>query len=73
MPVLAELHPVEPGDCVLHAGYGEHEVVTVDANTGKIIGRVAMPETFAGLVWSRDGKSLFAGAVGRCDLPIPLR
>ncbi len=61
LPVLAELHPTDPIIAVLHAGYGEHEVVTVDANSGKVIGRVSMPETFAGLVWSRDGKSLFVG------------
>ena len=61
LPVLAELHPTDSIIAVLHAGYGEHEVVTVDANTGKVVGRVSMPETFAGLVWSRDGKSLFVG------------
>ena len=61
LPVVAELHPSEPVIAVLHAGYGEHEVVTVEAGSGKIIGRVSMPETFAGLVWSRDGKSLFVG------------
>jgi DNA-binding beta-propeller fold protein YncE len=60
-PVLAELHPTDQVLAVLHAGYGEHEVVTVDATNGKVIGRVSMPETFAGLVWSRDGKSLYVG------------
>src|SRR4051812_32951929 len=60
-PVLAELHPTNPVIAILHAGYGEHEVVTVDAKNGKVIGRVAMPETFAGLTWSRDGKSLYVG------------
>ena len=60
-PVIAEMHPTEPVMAVLHAGYGEHEVMTVSANDGKIIGRVSMPETFAGLVWSRDGSSLFVG------------
>ena len=61
LPVLAELHPTDPVIAVLHAGYGEHEVVTVEANSGKVIGRISMPETFAGLVWARDGKSLFVG------------
>ena len=60
-PVLAELHPTDAVLAVLHAGHGEHEVVTVDAKTGKVIGRVAMPETFAGLTWSRDGKTLYVG------------
>src|SRR5437870_575958 len=47
-PVVMALHPSEPVLAVLHAGYGEHEVVTLDAKTGKVIGRVALPETFAG-------------------------
>jgi DNA-binding beta-propeller fold protein YncE len=60
-PVLAEIHPTDPVMAVLHAGYGEHEVITVNTNNGKIIGRVSMPETFAGLTWSRDGKQLYVG------------
>ena len=59
-PVLAELHPTDPVIAILHAGYGEHEVVTVEAKSGKVIGRVAIPETFSGLTWSRDGKRLYA-------------
>ena len=51
--------PSEPVLAVLHAGYGEHEVVTVNADDGKVIGRVALPETFTGLVWSADGKRLY--------------
>ena len=60
-PVLEALHPTEPVLAVLHAGYGEHEVVTVNPADGKVIGRVVMPETFSGLVWSRDGKALYVG------------
>lgn len=60
-PVAVAVHPTAPVLAVLHAGYGEHEVVTLDAGTGKVIGRVALPETFAGLVWSRDGKKLYVG------------
>jgi YVTN family beta-propeller protein len=60
-PVQIAVHPVEPVLAILHAGYGEHEVVTVSARSGKVIGRVALAETFAGLVWSADGKSLFVG------------
>ncbi|QEH35396.1 Phosphoesterase family protein [Aquisphaera giovannonii] len=60
-PVQMALHPKAPILAVLHAGYGEHEVVTVAAATGKVIGRVALPETFAGLAWSADGARLFVG------------
>ncbi len=60
-PVQMAVHPSEPVLAILHAGYGEHEVVTANTETGKIIGRVALPETFAGLVWSADGKQIFVG------------
>ena len=61
LPVQIAVHPSEPILAILHAGYGEHEVVTVDGDSGKIIGRVSLPASFAGLVWSADGKRLFAG------------
>jgi DNA-binding beta-propeller fold protein YncE len=61
LPVQIAVHPREPVLAILHAGYGEHEVVTVNSATGAVIGRVALPASFAGLVWSADGKRLFAG------------
>ena len=60
-PVLIAEHPTEPIVAVLHAGYGDHEVMTIDAKSGKRIGRAILPASFAGLVWSHDGKRLFAG------------
>ncbi|MFO0891526.1 MAG: bifunctional YncE family protein/alkaline phosphatase family protein [Isosphaeraceae bacterium] len=60
-PVQIAVHPTEPVLAILHAGYGEHEVITANAASGQVIGRVTVPETFAGLVWSHDGKKLFAG------------
>src|SRR5436305_2804014 len=56
LPVQIALHPSEPILAIAHAGYGEHEVVTVRAESGKVIGRVSVPETFGGLAWSKDGK-----------------
>jgi DNA-binding beta-propeller fold protein YncE len=60
-PVQVALHPVAPILAILHAGYGEHEVMTVDGTTGHVIGRVSLPASFAGLAWSADGKRLFVG------------
>ena len=59
-PVTISAHPSEPILAILHAGYGEHEVVTLDAS-GNLIARVILPETFQGLVWSADGKHLYVG------------
>ena len=58
-PVQIAMHPSLPILAILHAGYGEHEVVTVEGASGKVIGRVAFPGTFAGIAWSADGKQLF--------------
>jgi YVTN family beta-propeller protein len=35
--------------------------MTVDGASGRVVGRVAIPATFAGLAWSADGKRLFVG------------
>ena len=61
LPVQIAVNPTEPVLAILHAGYGEHEVVTASATSGKIIGRVSLPASFSGLIWSHDGKRLFAG------------
>ncbi len=60
-PITMAECPTAPVLAVLHAGYGTHEVVTLDAKSGELIGRVAIHETFGGLVWTRDGKTLFVG------------
>jgi YVTN family beta-propeller protein len=60
-PVLIAVHPSQPILAVLHAGYGEHEVMTVNAASGKVIGRVPVAETFSGMVWTSDGKRLYVG------------
>ena len=61
LPVVIAENPAEPVMAVLHAGYGEHEIWTISTVTGKTIARTALPGTFSGLVWSADGKSLYAG------------
>ena len=42
LPVQIAVHPTEPILAILHAGYGEHEVVTSRPTSGKIIGRVSL-------------------------------
>ena len=61
LPVLIAEHPTEPILAVLHAGYGEHEVVLVQSGAGDVLTRVSLPETFSGLAWSADGARLFVG------------
>ncbi len=59
-PVHIALHPTEPFAAVLHAGYGDHEIVIVELKEFKIVSRVNIPETFVGLAFSPDGTQVFA-------------
>lgn len=64
-PVAIALHPAENIAAVLHAGYGEHEVVMVDLARLTIVSRVALSETFVGVTFSPDGKTLYASGAGQ--------
>ncbi len=61
-PVNLALHPSGKWLAVLHAGYGTHEVAIVDLAAGKetIACRVTLPQTFYGLAFAPDGKTLYA-------------
>lgn len=61
LPVQIAVHPADGMLAILHAGYGDHEIVTVDAKTGRIVGRATVPYSFSGLVFSADGKQLYVG------------
>jgi YVTN family beta-propeller protein len=60
-PIALAECPTDAVAAVLHAGYGEHEVHTLDTKTDRVIARFSIPESFGGLVWSADGKRLFVG------------
>ncbi|MGH7135874.1 MAG: beta-propeller fold lactonase family protein, partial [Pirellulales bacterium] len=59
-PVQVALHPKERWAAVLHAGYGDHEIVIVDLKADSVVSRVNMPQTFYGIAFDRDGRQLFA-------------
>ncbi len=61
LPVSMAVHPSTTILAVLHAGYGEHEVMIVDAANGKTLSRVTLANSFSGLAWSADGKQLYVG------------
>jgi DNA-binding beta-propeller fold protein YncE len=60
-PVTLAEHPSAPILAALHAGYGEHEVITLDTKESEVIARIPVPETYGGLAWSPDGARLFVG------------
>ncbi len=61
LPVQITQHPTETVLAILHAGYGDHEVVLVDQKSGQILSRVNVPYSFSGLIFSEDGNQLYVG------------
>lgn len=59
-PVNIALHPKEMWAAVLHAGYGDHEIIVVDLQRKRIVSRVTLDETFYGLCFDPEGRQLFA-------------
>jgi Phosphoesterase family/Lactonase, 7-bladed beta-propeller len=61
-PVNLAIHPSGQYLAVLHAGWGEHEVMIIDLNKAKqrIVSRVVVDQTFYGMCFSPDGRRLYA-------------
>ncbi len=59
-PVRIAVHPNGKEVAILHAGYGDHEIIIVDIATQNKISRVLQPQAFYGLRFSLDGKRLIA-------------
>jgi DNA-binding beta-propeller fold protein YncE len=60
LPVHLLVHPQGEEMAVLHSGYGEHEIITLDVKTLNKIARIPIPQTFYGLTFSTDGNHLIA-------------
>ncbi len=69
LPVNSALHPSGKWLAILHAGYGDHEVQIVDLNPQRprVINRAIVPQTFNGMCFSPDGKTLYASG-GEFDI-----
>jgi DNA-binding beta-propeller fold protein YncE len=59
-PVNIAVHPSGRWLAVLHAGFGQHEVIIVDLARRAITDRAEMKQAFYGLCFDPDGKLLFA-------------
>jgi DNA-binding beta-propeller fold protein YncE len=52
---------VDPGGrlaAVLHAGHGRHEVRIIDIRAGRVVAAAPLSETYCGIAFSGDGKTL---------------
>ena len=63
-PVNIAVAPTGRYAALLHAGYGPHEVVVVDLKAGAVTSRSPLHETFYGLLFSADGKTLYCSGAG---------
>jgi DNA-binding beta-propeller fold protein YncE len=61
-PVNVALHPNGKWLAVLHAGFGEHEIVVVELGRDRprVACRVPLRQTFYGLCFAPDGNTLYA-------------
>ncbi|MFN7734233.1 MAG: bifunctional YncE family protein/alkaline phosphatase family protein [Pirellula sp.] len=57
-PVHMLVHPEGKEIAVLHCGYGEHEIITLEAKTLNRITRTPIPQSFYGMSFTADGKHL---------------
>ncbi len=59
-PLNIAVHPKAPYAAVLHAGYGQHEIVIVDLKMSKIVSRAVLPQCFYGICFDPEGNRVFA-------------
>lgn len=59
-PVNLAIHPKGEYLAALHAGYGEHEIDIVHLTRQKVTSRVILDQSWYGLTFSPDGKTLYA-------------
>lgn len=59
-PVQIALHPKLAWAAVLHAGFGEHQIVIINLKTDRVVSRVTLEQTFYGICFDPSGKRLFA-------------
>jgi DNA-binding beta-propeller fold protein YncE len=57
-PVNAAIDPSGRWAAVLHAGYGKHQVRLVDLAAARTVATADLPETFAGIAFASDGRTL---------------
>lgn len=63
-PLNIAVHPNGRFVAILHCGYSQHEVITVDLKTLKVVARVEIDEAFYGITFSRDGSVLYCSGAG---------
>jgi YVTN family beta-propeller protein len=63
-PVNLAVHPGGRFVAILHSGYSDHQIIVVDLATAQAVSHFALHETFYGLAFSGDGKTLVCSGAG---------
>ena len=63
-PVNLALHPRGQHAALLHSGWGQHEIQILEVKSGRLVSQVTLDESFYGLAWAPDGRTLFASGAG---------
>ena len=58
-PVNIAIHPAGNYAAILHAGFGEHEVIVVDLKKDRVVSRASVPQAFYGITFNHAGTQLF--------------
>ena len=58
-PVNIAVHPDGHYAAVLHSGYGQHEIITVDLDAATVVSRTKLNEAYYGLEFSHGGNRLY--------------
>jgi DNA-binding beta-propeller fold protein YncE len=64
LPVNIAVHPQGRYAAVADCGYGPHDVLIIDLNSGTVTSRAAISNSFYGLCFSADGKTLYCSGGG---------
>src|SRR6185437_13218787 len=59
-PVQIAMHPSEPFAAILHAGYGNHEIIVVDLKRQRTVSSAGVNQAFYGICFDPQGERLFA-------------
>ena len=64
VPVNIAVHPEGKFAAVLHSGHGMNEIIIVDLAANNVVSRAGVEESFYGLAFAADGKSIWCSGAG---------
>ena len=63
-PANIAVHPDGKFAAILHCGYGQNEITIIELPGGRLVCRTQIDESFYGLAFAPDGKTIFCSGAG---------